>query len=89
MSNAEIDTTKPLPADPENMNAERTEWASAALIEFRRISGADHEDALGDLLCDLMHWSDRNNFDFDAALFRAQMHYQAEITPEIAEGTEA
>jgi len=27
-----------------------------------------------------MHWCDRNNFDFDAALFRAQGHYQAETT---------
>jgi hypothetical protein len=27
-----------------------------------------------------MHWSDRNNFDFEAALNRARMHYQAETT---------
>lgn len=89
MNNPEIDTTKPLPADLDSMNANRAEWAAAALYEFRRLTGADYEDALGDLLCDLMHWSDSNNFDFEAALFRAQMHYQAEITPEIAEGTEA
>jgi len=74
--------SKPLPADPENMNAARSEWAAAALREFQRITGTDHEDSLGDLLCDLMHWSDRNNFDFDAALCRAQWHYEAETAPD-------
>ncbi len=74
--------TKPLPADPENMNDHRAAWAAAALHEFRRITGTDDEAALGDLLCDLMHWSDRNDCDFDAALSRARMHYEAETTPE-------
>lgn len=50
---------KPLPADPENMNDDRAAWAEAALNEFRRVTGTDDEDALGDLLCDLMHWCDR------------------------------
>ena len=80
--------TKPLPADPENLNADRADWAAAALREFQRVASADDEDTLGDLLCDLMHWSDRNNLDFDAALSRAQMHYEAETTPEIAEPME-
>ena len=35
-------------------------------------TGTDLEDSLGDLLCDLMHWSDRNQFDFDLALDRAR-----------------
>ena len=77
--------TKPLPAEPKDMNADRAKWAAAALREFRRKTAADHEDALGDLLCDLMHWSDRNNFDFGAALYRAQSHYEAETTTEILE----
>jgi hypothetical protein len=72
--------TKPLPADPEK-NDDRAVWAAAALNEFRRITGTEDEDALGDLLCDLMHWSDRNGCDFDAALSRARMHYEAETTP--------
>lgn len=37
-----------------------------------------YEDSLGDLLCDQMRWSDRNNFDFEAALCRARGHYEAE-----------
>lgn len=74
--------TNPLPGDPENMNSDRASWASAALREFQRVTGTDDEDRLGDLLCDLMHWCDRNDLDFDAALSRARMHYEAETTPE-------
>ncbi len=60
-------------------NLDRVAWAAAALRVFRRKTGCDHEDSLGDLLCDLMHWADRSNFDFDLALFRARSHYLAEI----------
>jgi len=70
-----------LPLDPEQMNDDRAEWAAAALRHFQCITGADYDDALGDLLCDLIHWSDRNEFDFDAALLRARLHYAAETTP--------
>jgi len=65
-------------------NVDRTAWAGSALKHFQSLTGADHEDALGDLLCDLMHWASANNFDFDAAMCRARCHYQAEI-PEAAE----
>ena len=54
----------------------------AALDKFIEVTATDEEDALGDLLLDLMHWSDRNNYDFDAALDRARFHYEAETTPE-------
>jgi hypothetical protein len=73
-----VGTAQPLPPDPEKMNGERTEWAAAALRRFQRATGCDYEDSLGDLLSDLMHWSDRNNFDFEAALCRARGHYEAE-----------
>jgi hypothetical protein len=74
---------KSLP-DPEGKNDDRAAWAGSALRHFQRATGADYEDALGDLLCDLMHWSDRNNFDFEAALFRAQGHYRAETADDCA-----
>lgn len=60
-------------------NADRAKWAEAALRHFQRATGADREDALGDLICDLMHWASANNFDFDAALHRARGHYEAEV----------
>ncbi|MCA9062663.1 MAG: hypothetical protein KDA96_06375 [Planctomycetaceae bacterium] len=67
-----------LPPDPEDMNERRSKWADAAIRVFRNVTGTDEEDALGDLLADLMHWSDRNQYDFEAALFRARDHYEAE-----------
>jgi hypothetical protein len=44
---------------------------SAASFSRHNITGTDYDNALADLLCDLMHWSDRNDFDFSAALSRA------------------
>src|SRR5262249_5299910 len=74
-------STKNLPPDPEEMNEHRSAWAAAALESFQRLTGADDTDALPDLLCDLMHWADRNEFDFEAALWRARMHYEEETAP--------
>jgi hypothetical protein len=74
-----------LPPDPENMNATRAEWAATALRCFAQETGADDEDALTDLLCDLMHWSDRNGADFETDLRLARMHYEAEIVEKSSE----
>jgi hypothetical protein len=63
-------------------NLERANWADKAVLAFREQTGCDHEDALADLLCDLMHWADVQNFDFDMALDRARMHYEAERDEE-------
>ena len=67
-----------LPPDPEGMNDSRAQWADAAIRTFMDQTGTDYEDSLGDLLCDLLHWSDRHNFDFDLALDRARDHYTEE-----------
>jgi hypothetical protein len=71
-----------LPPDPENMNNRRAQLAGAALSTFMKETGTDREDALGDLLADLMHWADRNGYDFDAALERGRYHYEAETAGE-------
>jgi hypothetical protein len=63
----------------EPTNFTRAAWAAEALSVFLRRTGTDYEDALGDLLCDLMHWADEHNFDFDAALSRARDHHLAEV----------
>lgn len=60
-------------------NADRVGWAQEALVAFMNATRCDFEDSLGDLLCDLMHWADANQFDFEAALFRARFHHEAEI----------
>jgi hypothetical protein len=82
-----------LPSDPEGMNDNRADWAGHAISAFQIQTGTDFDDALKDLLCDLMHWCDRTTFedgetkiDFDAALASARMHYEAETAPEIATG---
>jgi hypothetical protein len=74
--------TRSLPPDPDGMNDARAYWASIAIAKFVELTGTDAEDSLGDLLADLMHWSDRNNYDFDAALSRARGHYEAETVGE-------
>jgi len=73
-----------LPPDPENMNAYRARWAEIALRAFQKATGADAQDAVCDLLCDLMHLSDRSEFGFEAALGRARKHYEAETEGEEA-----
>jgi hypothetical protein len=78
--------TKTLPPDPENMNDDRAEWAASSLRHFQCITGADFEDALSDLLGDLMHWCDRNASDFEKELSRARAHYEAETIGDTAEG---
>jgi len=60
-------------------NLDRAASADQALRAFRDLTGCDHEDSLGDLLCDLMHWAAAKNFDFEAALERAYGHHAAEI----------
>ena len=71
-----------LPPNPDGQNNERASWADHALRAFMAETGTDYEDALCDLLCDLMHLSDRAPFDFEAALVRARDHYLAETEPE-------
>ena len=75
---------KRLPPDPEKMNGRHAECAGGALGHYQSVTGADREAALGDLLADLIHWCDRNNFDFKLALSRAQGYYEAETsTPPV------
>ncbi len=71
---------KQLPADPDVMNDDRADWAAAAIDAFIDATGADREDALSDLLSDLMHLCDRVDDlgNFKEQLERARGHYEAE-----------
>lgn len=76
-------TTK-LPPDPDETNEARAEWAKTAIDAFQLATGTDDEDALADLLCDLMHFCDRNeetHGKFADALYRAKSNYAAETMP--------
>jgi hypothetical protein len=39
------------------------------------------DEALIDLLADLMHWTDGNGLDFQNALDHARVHHDAEVQP--------
>ncbi len=71
-----------LPPDPDGMNDERAGWAKEALAAFMAATGTDPDDAVSDLLCDLMHWCDRRGVAFRTELARAQGHYDAETLGE-------
>lgn len=74
-----------LPPDPDNLNDDRATWAAEAVRHFRRVTGADWNDAVSDLLCDLMHLCDRQPVErgqqpmqFERELERARQNYWAE-----------
>ena len=61
-------------------NERRRMGLQSALAAFQKETGSRLGELVGDLLVDLMHWcGNRNNYDFDAALFRAHDHYAAEV----------
>ncbi len=48
------------PPDPERKNGARAEWAAQVVAKFQELTGVEDEYALGDLICDLGHFADRN-----------------------------
>jgi hypothetical protein len=80
--------TKLLPADPDELNDDRAEWAGEAIDAFAAAVYAernteDDTTILADLLANLRHWADRNAVDFDTAMVRALCHYADETMPEV------
>lgn len=74
----------PLPPDPETMNDARAEWARRCLVVMSEETGVDPEDALQDLLCNLMHLADRTEgMDFADSLEQARRHYAEETAAEV------
>lgn len=80
-------TVTQLPPDPDGQNDNRATWADQAVRAFRYTTGTDREDALSDLLCDLMHLCDRDAKlgDFESQLRRARGHYAAETALLVTE----
>jgi hypothetical protein len=69
-----------LPPDPEKMNDDRANRAAIIIQQFRAMTGYCPKHALTWLLCDLMHWADRNGVRFDDALGSARVHYGEETS---------
>lgn len=76
----------------EPTNADRAEWAKHALATFiARTYGGDHPDtmdrgdletAVGDLIADLLHYTNQKGFDSDEILRSARFHFEAELAEE-------
>ena len=50
-----------LPPDPDDMNDDRAEWVASCLAIMSKTTGCEYgREALGDLLCNMFHWCDRN-----------------------------
>jgi hypothetical protein len=63
-------------------NSRRAHWAGLCLQQFMDLTRSDLEDALCDLLADMMHWAKQNNFDFCQELERAAWHFEEELLEE-------
>jgi len=68
--------------DPEGMNAERASWARQALATFKAETRCGEEDAVADLMTNLMHHCDRAGLDFIAEMGRAVRNYEQETSSE-------
>lgn len=55
-------------------NEQRANNAAAAMVAFYTTD----REGLTDALADLMHYADREGYDFEAALKTARRHHQAE-----------
>jgi len=63
-------------------NSLRAQWAKAAVYVFRQETRTDAEDALSDLLCDLMHLYSAEILE--SQLVRARGHYTTEMREDPA-----
>lgn len=75
-----------LPPDPDNLNSDRAEWAGAAINAFIATTATEPECALPDLLCNLMHWADRQGESFHSCLEQARLCYAEETSAPAAAG---
>lgn len=64
-------------------NKDRANMAEHGVKAYaKHLGGFDGETILGDFLCDLLHWADTNNHNFNAALIRGKSNYVAEVKDE-------
>jgi hypothetical protein len=68
--------------DPHGENEQRAMLADIAVEAFQKATGSDDEDAVTDLLTNLMHRCHGRGEDFSAALNMALWHFAAETTDE-------
>jgi hypothetical protein len=62
-------------------NGKRAEWAAECVSKFQQLTGTDKEDAVADLVCDLMHWCSREKQDPMNEVERGIRNYICETMP--------
>ena len=75
-----------LPEDPAVDTERRADRGRELLGRYMDLTGADEDAALGDLLADLRHMADRDNYDYELADARAES-YHADETAQQAAGS--
>jgi len=77
-----------LPPDPDGMNDKRAMWAGECIDCMSDLTGCEPgQEALGDLVCNLFHWGDRNGIPPDEmwALFESRRRMYGDETMALPE----
>ena len=75
-----------LPEDPAGDTERRADRGRELLERYMAMTGTDEDAALGDLLADLRHMADRDDYDYELADARAE-RYHAEETGQQVSGS--
>jgi len=62
-------------------NLRRARSAETTIVELCVSTGSTMNDAVTDLLTDLMHWAKLTGRDFEHSLDTARMHFSEEVQP--------
>lgn len=63
-------------------NSDRAAWAQAALDAFQSVCRTDDQDAIKDLVCDLLHLARQRGENTDSIFGGAELHFNAEVDEE-------
>ena len=74
--------TKPKAKRLSTKNQERAKAAQKCVFVFMDTTGTDKEDVLCDLICNLRHWADWQNQNWDREVCRGLNHYDQETKGE-------
>lgn len=67
------------------MNFKRAGWAKTALNLFQHDTGTDNEDAIADLVCNLMHlckFEPDKYGDFEEQMERGKRNFEGEVNDD-------
>lgn len=71
-----------LPPDPEGLNNDRATWGGYAILMHAHLSNATKAEAPADLICNILHWCDRNRRDYEEVLMQGLSYYTRDTDTE-------